>query len=107
MKTARTNKFVLKSGHLLVRACSYPLPKPGIIVPLTVPETPFAAVILKKEYLYQVFDCQLTENKDIPREYRLNHAVSSFAETVRWWLKEHSEYSPEEIGRFYFESVDI
>lgn len=60
-----------------------------------------------KEYLYQVFDSQLTDREDIPREYRLNHAVSSFAETVRWWLKEHSEYSPEEISRFYLESVDI
>ncbi len=60
-----------------------------------------------KEYLYQVFDRQLDECSDIPREYRLNHAVSSFAETVRWWLGRHSEYSPEEIGRFYFESVDI
>ena len=60
-----------------------------------------------KEYLYQVFDRQLVDDKDIPREYRLNHAVSSFAETVRWWLGRHSDYSPEEIGRFYFESVDI
>ena len=60
-----------------------------------------------KEYLYQVFDRQLVDDKDIPREYRLNHAVSSFAETVRWWLGRHSEYTSEEIGRFYFESVDI
>ena len=60
-----------------------------------------------KEYLYQVFDRQLTDREEIPWTYRLNHAVSSFAETVRWWLKEHSEYSPEEISRFYLESVDI
>ena len=60
-----------------------------------------------KEYLYQVFDRQLTDGEIIPKAYRLNHAVSSFAETVRWWLKEYSEYSPEEISRFYFESVDI
>jgi hypothetical protein len=60
-----------------------------------------------KEYLYQVFDRQLTDREDIPWTYRLNHAVSSFAETVRWWLKEHCEYSPEQISRFYLESVDI
>lgn len=60
-----------------------------------------------KEYLYQVFDRQLADGEDIPRAYRLNHAVSSFAETVRWWLKGHSDYTPEEISRFYFESVDI
>ena len=60
-----------------------------------------------KEYLYQVFERQLTDRESIPWIYRLNHAVSSFAETVRWWLKEHSEYSPEEISRFYLESVDF
>lgn len=60
-----------------------------------------------KEYLYQVFDRQLAAGGEIPREYRLNHAVSAFAETVRWWLKEHSGYAPEEISRFYFACVDI
>ena len=60
-----------------------------------------------KEYMYQVFGRQLTDGGDIPREYRLNHAVSSFAETVRWWLKEHGDYTPEEIGGFFFKSVDI
>ena len=56
-----------------------------------------------KEYLCRVFESRLSENAKIPRTYRLNHAVSSSAETVRWWLKEHSEYSPEEISDFYFE----
>ena len=60
-----------------------------------------------KEYRYQVFERQLTVKGDVPMTYRLNHTVSSFAETVRWWLKEHSEYSPDEISRFYFVSVDI
>lgn len=60
-----------------------------------------------KEYLYQVFDRHLTEGEDIPREYRLNHAVSSFAETVRWWLKGHSVYMPEEVCSFYFRSVSF
>lgn len=60
-----------------------------------------------KEYMYQFFGRQLTDGGDIPREYRLNHAVSSFAETVHWWLKEHGDYTPEEIGGFFFKSVDI
>lgn len=59
-----------------------------------------------KEYLYRIFDGQLAEIEDIPKEYRLHYAVSSFAETVRWWLKKHSSYSPEEISRFYFCSVN-
>jgi hypothetical protein len=36
-----------------------------------------------------------------------NFAVSSFAETVRWWLKGHNEYKTEEISDFYFESLRI
>ena len=58
-----------------------------------------------KDYLSQVFDCQLSENMKLPRDYYLNHVVSSFAETVRWWLEGHNRYSPEEISSFYFESV--
>lgn len=34
-----------------------------------------------KEYLCRIFDGQLSEQSEIPREYRLHHAVSSFAET--------------------------
>ena len=60
-----------------------------------------------KEYLYRIFDGQLSEHSEIPKEYRLHHAVSSYAETVRWWLKGHSAYTTEEISAFYFESVNI
>ncbi len=43
----------------------------------------------------------------IPRDYAMDIAVAAFSETVRWWLKDHSDYTPEEISRFYFESVGI
>lgn len=60
-----------------------------------------------KEYLYRIFDGQLSEQNEIPKEYRLHHAVSSYAETVRWWLKGHSDYTPEQVSEFYFGSVII
>ena len=60
-----------------------------------------------KEYLYKVFENVITDGDDIPRDYKLHHAVSSFAETVRWWLKGHSDHSPEEISGLYFRSVNI
>lgn len=60
-----------------------------------------------RERLCLIFDGQLQENSDIPKEYRLHHAVSSFAETVRWWLKGHSNYTPEEISMFYLGSVNF
>ncbi len=49
----------------------------------------------------------IIDTAGIPFEYRLNHIVSSFAETVRWWLTGHNSYTPEEISRFFFESVEI
>lgn len=58
-----------------------------------------------KEHLYRVFEGQILEDVEIPKDYRLHHAVSSFAETVRWWLIGHSGYSPEEVSGFYFKSV--
>ena len=60
-----------------------------------------------KEYLYKVFENVITEGDDIPRDYKLHHAVSSFAETVRWWLRGHGDHSPEEISDYYFRSVNI
>ena len=60
-----------------------------------------------KEYLNRIFDGQLSEESAIPKEYRLHHAVSSYAETVRWWLKGHDEYTPEQISDFYFGSVNV
>ena len=60
-----------------------------------------------KEYLYFVFDEHIIVKDNIPRDYAMDIAVAAFAETVRWWLKGHSDYIPEEISRFYFESVDI
>jgi AcrR family transcriptional regulator len=60
-----------------------------------------------KEYMYRVFDRRLPQTGEVPRDFRLNHAVSSFAEAVRWWLKEHSTYSPEEISRYYFECIGL
>ena len=38
---------------------------------------------------------------DVPRDYLLNHLVSGFVETARWWLTEKNDYSPEETAGFY------
>lgn len=36
-----------------------------------------------------------------PREYALNHVVSSFAETARWWLCESEGITPEQMAAAY------
>lgn len=56
-----------------------------------------------KEYLCQVFDEHITVSENVPHDYALDLAVSSFAETVRWWLKGHSAYSPEQMAAYYFQ----
>ena len=63
-----------------------------------------------REYLWEVFDRRLPEDRPgdgaIPRDYRLNHAVSAFAEGIRWWFGGHGEYTPEQISAFFFGTVD-
>lgn len=44
---------------------------------------------------------------NVPNPYLLNHAVSSFAETVRWWLRDNPDYTPEEVASFYLTVVPI
>jgi hypothetical protein len=55
-----------------------------------------------KEHLTPVFEQELEKIQiTVPMDYMLNHTVSDFAETVRWWMR-YDQYTPEEIGRFFF-----
>ncbi len=55
-----------------------------------------------KEYLDQVFRAHIIiAGNSTPQEYILNHLVSSFAETIKWWLKDKNDYSPKEVADFY------
>lgn len=55
-----------------------------------------------KEHLYTMFsehiDCFKT---DVPNDFLLNHLVGSFAETVKWWLKEEAKTPPETIAKYF------
>ncbi len=58
-----------------------------------------------KEYLSEVFEGELKKiNSDIPKDYLLHHMVCDFTETVRWWMN-NSQYTPEEISRFFFSTT--
>ena len=60
-----------------------------------------------KEQLRRVFAGRLQESRDaVPEDYRLNHMVCDFAETVRWWMA-HGEYTPEEIGAFFMATTPL
>lgn len=55
-----------------------------------------------RNYLMEMFAKQTVEVAiDAPKDYVLNHYVSSFAETVKWWVEKDMSYSPEEVTAFY------
>jgi len=60
-----------------------------------------------KEKLTELF-APIRENvsSDIPSDYILNHMVSDFSETVRWWTQ-NTEYSPEEISTFFLRTTPL
>lgn len=61
-----------------------------------------------KNYLMEMFAKQTAGVViDAPKDYVLNHYVSSFAETVKWWVEKDMSYSPEEIIEFYMSIVKV
>lgn len=57
-----------------------------------------------KEQLSELFKKSVKESETVPYDYMLNHMVNDFAETIRWWAR-HSQYSPEQISAFFFETT--
>ena len=60
-----------------------------------------------KEYLYHVFDAHISVSSNIPRDYAADMAVSSFAGTVRWWMRDNGSHSPEEVSAYFFECTGV
>lgn len=59
-----------------------------------------------KEYLRELFsDLVKKLHYTSPQEYVLHMAVCSFAETLRWWITEHNDYSPEQIASYFMEYI--
>lgn len=60
-----------------------------------------------KDYLYEMFPSYVEKlHYQAPFDYVLNIAVCSFTETVRWWLTEHNEYTPEQIAAYFIEYIN-
>ncbi len=55
-----------------------------------------------KEYLTEIFvrypDCM---RPDVPTAFALNYMVGSFAESVKWWIKNGVKETPEFIANHY------
>ena len=57
---------------------------------------------LFKNHLTQLFSKYVPHDMDgVPGDYVINHYVSSFIETVKWWTAEKMQESPETIVRYY------
>ena len=55
--------------------------------------------ILVEEHL-ALFESKRDEN--IPLSFWKNHIVSTFVETIRWWIKNDMKESPESITEYFF-----
>ncbi len=59
-----------------------------------------------KGYLQEMFPSFIKELHIVsPPEYVLRMTICIFAETVRWWLTEHNEYTPEQIASYFMEYI--
>lgn len=55
-----------------------------------------------KEYLLDMFGKYLIQiEADAPEEFVLNHLAGSFAETVKWWIRNKMKDSPEDVAAYY------
>jgi len=59
-----------------------------------------------KNYLRELFGRELDEfSSEVPEDFLLNHLVGSFAEAVKWWIKEDTKHSPEEVASYYMAMI--
>lgn len=61
-----------------------------------------------KAYLTEMFTKYLDEiTVDAPTDFVLHHLVGSFAEAVKWWIKNKMKSTPEEIAQYYMSMIEI
>ncbi len=60
------------------------------------------------KYLRVVFsDALFTGECSVPEDYLLNHRVNSFIDTVKWWLDNKRDYTPEQVIDFYLAVIGL
>lgn len=60
-----------------------------------------------REYLLKLFRMYLPDfHADVPEAFLLNHLVGSFADTIKWWVKENMETSPEQTAKYFMEMTE-
>lgn len=88
----------LKLGHILYHLKESKINLKGILGG----ESGELFINFLKQYLFDLFRRYQDEfNHDVPKNFVLQHLAASFAEAVKWWMKEDTKHSPEEVARFY------
>lgn len=60
-----------------------------------------------KVYLYEMFPSYVErQHRQAPFQYLLDMTICSFTETVRWWITENSEYTPEQVAAYFIEYIN-
>lgn len=59
------------------------------------------------ENLSVLFNMYLSEFKvDVPKDFLLSYLVGSFAETVKWWVKNRMSLPPETVAKYFIEVIE-
>lgn len=60
-----------------------------------------------KNHLKAVFLCYTESfSQNVPRQFLLEYLSGSFAETVRWWMKENMKTEPENVAKYFIGMVN-
>ena len=59
-----------------------------------------------RKHLKTVFDRYESFFQNVPREFLLEYLSGSFAETVRWWMKENMKTPPEDVAKYFMGMVN-
>jgi len=88
----------LKLGHILYHLQEHRVNLTGILAGES------ASLFMRhfRAYTEDLFRLYLDEfSANVPRDYLLNHLVTSFAETVSWWFSKKERCSPEEAAAMF------
>ena len=48
---------------------------------------------------------EITKTKELPKDFLVNHIASTFVETVRWWIDNKMQESPELITKYFLVAI--
>ena len=60
-----------------------------------------------KEYLYKLFKMYISDfHVNVPENFLLNHLVGSFADTIKWWVKEKMNTPPDKTAGYFMQITE-